>query len=287
MYQYVYHGSGQKLLSFLQSNISLISYNTLQKLLRTKNIKVNGVRQKENVLLQDADIIQVYGVSQPKINVIYSDKNICIADKPAGIETAEADVTDFGSSLQNLLSNQLGENLFAVHRLDRNTSGLIIFAKTQAALAELIRAIKSGKIKKIYYAVVVGKPRQNEARLTAYEQKQPNAGMVNISQTPKPGYIKILTNYKLVKTNGILSLLKVELVTGKTHQIRAHLASVNLPVLGDIKYGNKVANKKYKKSRQLLLSAHIKFDNIGGDLIYLNLKEFNLPFDRLIEDLNF
>ena len=259
-----FHGQDKKLVKFLSESFPKMSYASIQKLLRLKDVKVNGKRVGDNVVLKDGDELYVYA-SEEMINGItlkpvvdYEDDNIIICDKPVGIEVESDKYNDLTLSV-NAYLKQKNQKASPVHRIDRNTTGLVVLAKNEQSKQELEKAFKLHAIEKFYTCVVVGQPKVAEKNMTAYLVKDSKNSFVKIFDSEQKGACEIKTNYKLLKTNGKLSLLQVELLTGKTHQIRAHLAHENLPILGDEKYGNKLANKLYGMHRQLLASTKLVF----------------------------
>ena len=164
------------------------------------------------------------------------------------------------------------------HRLDRNTSGLILFAKNQTALDILLDKFKHHEIEKHYLALVYGVPKKKSERLISYLFKDSSKSLVYISDVPKKGYLKIITSYSLIESINNTSLLDVEIETGRTHQIRAHLSYIGLPIIGDGKYGINEINKKFKAKTQKLVSYKLKFSFIkdSGILNYLNGKSFEI-----------
>ncbi|MDE6613483.1 MAG: RNA pseudouridine synthase, partial [Clostridia bacterium] len=167
---------------------------------------------------------------------------------------------------------------FAVHRLDRNTQGLIVFAKNKGAEAELLSAFKERRVIKTYIALCKNRFKEESATLTAYLKKDEKSASVKIYDKEVPDSVKIITQYSLVEKRGDIALVRITLHTGRTHQIRAHFAHVGCPVLGDGKYGDEALNKKYGFKRQCLISKILAFC-FTGKLSYLNGKSFISGFE--------
>ncbi|GHV00851.1 hypothetical protein FACS1894211_09230 [Clostridia bacterium] len=218
------------------------------------------------------------------MKILYEDTNILIADKPREIEVvSESGEEDF----LTLARREAGADLRAAHRLDRNTAGLIIFAKNESAENELIAAFdpnnEASAVRKFYTAEVAGTMYKKEGVLTAFLFKDSKKAMVYIAAQPKFGYKKIVTKYRVLKESGGTSLIEAELVTGRTHQIRAQFAHIGHPLIGDGKYGDNGINRKYRAKFQRLLSYKVQFRFPKEScLAYLNGRAFQL--ERIFPD---
>jgi 23S rRNA pseudouridine955/2504/2580 synthase len=234
----------------------------LSALLRAGDVKVNGERVKKNVQLSVGDEVAYYTTKKqeekPSHFVVYQDDNILVADKVSGV-SHEALTSEL----------QAKGNYIAVHRLDRNTSGLIVYAKNNEVEKVLLDAFRDKDVTKTYLCFAKNRFKKESDYLTSYLKKDEKEGKVTICDEQKNGYVKIVTEYKVLKKFGDYALCEVTLHTGKTHQIRAHLAHIGCPVLGDEKYGDEELNKKYGVKRQLLVAKRLKFNLIGA-YEYLN-----------------
>ena len=263
----------KKVSDLLYFHFNGLTKNTLYKAFRKKDIRINDVKISEDTFVHTGDVITVYIVDSQlwkdiKIEKIYEDENILVINKPVNIEV----VGD--NSLTSILKNDYSF-ISPCHRLDRNTTGLVLFAKNQKVLDILLDKFKKQEIEKHYLAKVYGIPKVSSQKLTAYLFKDNKKSMVYISDTPKKGYVKIETSFTLLEKNEKekYSILDVELHTGKTHQIRAHLAHIGLPIIGDGKHGINEVNKKFGCKTQCLCSYKLKF-NFKTDAGILNyLKE--------------
>lgn len=252
------------LLKLVLKYYPMFSYGEMQSLLRKKDIKVNGERVHCDVKLFGGEKIEIY--NKPKtVDVLYEDENIVVVHKPVGVECTKADRTYLGKSLEELTG------YYACHRLDMNTEGLIVLAKNKEYQKEMFQVFKERNISKYYLCLVKGfLPKSNDT-LTAYLIK--GKEQVKIVDKPEHSAEKIITKYSVLNTYDNYSFVEVELVTGKTHQIRAHLTSIGNPIIGDNKYGDKDFNKIFGYKKQCLCSYKIIFEGIKGKLSYLNGKE--------------
>ena len=285
----------KKVSDALYFHFNALTKNTLYKAFRKKDVRINDIKMNEDKLVHAGDVISVYIVDDLlykniKIEKVYEDENILIINKPVNIEVVGKD------SLTAMLEKEYSF-ISPCHRLDRNTTGLVLFAKNQESLDILLEKFKYQEIEKHYLAKVYNAKKHNNfginqksqnsvvgknisLTLTAYLFKDNKKSMVYISDIPKKGYVKIETSITLLEKNDKenYSILDVELHTGKTHQIRAHLAHIGLPIIGDGKYGINEINKKFGCKTQQLCSSKLKFNfkTDAGILNYLNGKEIIL-----------
>ncbi len=280
----------KKLNAFLLDTFKDLSMNTLYKALRKKDIRINDKRVSENVIIHEGDTITIY-ISDDLLcpnnnenmkkeilsNIVFEDNNILIVNKPSDLETVSNKNNE--TTLTTILKSY-NNNLEPCHRLDRNTIGLVIFAKNKEALKILFDKFKTREITKIYQCVVYGLLKNKERTIESYLFKDEKKSKVYIIDEPKEKYQKIITSYKVLKEDNKknISLLEVTLHTGKTHQIRAHLAHIGHPILGDGKYGKNEINKEFKLKTQLLCACKIKFEftTESGILSYLNNQTFTI-----------
>ena len=257
-----------------------IHYPLFCKLLRKKDIKVNGKRVNKDIIVHEKDEITLYLPEEKQenkiIQIIYEDNNILVVNKDVGIE-----VTGKNSLTEKLRAQcKEGEKINPCHRIDRNTMGLVVFAKSEKALQIMLEKFKKHEIEKHYLALVYGVPNPKSKRIKSYLFKDNKKARVYIKDEFEKGYQPIITSYTVLeKRKDNTALLDVEIETGRTHQIRAHLAYLGYPIIGDGKYGKNEINRKFRQNTQLLWAYKLKF-NFQKDsdiLTYLNSKEIILP----------
>ena len=237
--------NGKKLNTFLLDNFNGLNINTIYKALRKKDIRINNIKINENCIINKGDEITIFIPDNLlyktfDLNIIYEDDNIIAINKPSGIEVVS---NNNEITLTKLVQNHYSSKEYPApcHRLDRNTSGLIIYAKNKESLEIILDKFKKNEIEKHYKCTIIGIPKIKKQTLEAYLFKDSKKSIVYISDIPKKRYQKIKTSYNVLSENkqNNTSILDVTLHTGKTHQIRAHLAHIGHPILGDRKIWNK------------------------------------------------
>lgn len=266
--------SQEKLIKYIIHNIQGLSFAQAQKHLRKGDIKVNGKRTKENIQINVNDIIEIYMPEKrkPHVDIIYEDDNILIANKPAGLECATRDKSSENTySLEEIFDDK---NAIVVHRLDRLTEGLVILAKSKEIAREFEEIFRTRQVKKYYMAGVSGISQLN-GKYSAHLIKDSKKSIVHIFDKPQPNSKEIITQFTTLKNTDNASVLDILLLTGRTHQIRAHLNYLNLPIINDSKYGKEKTLKIDKYNGYFLTAYKIEFD-ITNKLNYLNGLKFEI-----------
>lgn len=304
--------AGQRLDRFLAKAVPLLPASLAQKYIRIKRIKCNGTRAERDMRLKAGDVLQLYindeffdkprednaylTVATPKLNIVYEDANILLVDKRPGLAVHPHDGAEYGRTLIDHIQAYLyqkrewsprGENSFTpalCNRIDRNTGGIVIAAKTADALRILNQKIKDRELDKRYLAIVEGTPQKARGTLQGYLFKDAKKNRVFVSKTPKPGAKTCQTNYVTLASRQGLSLVECELITGRTHQIRAQFAHAGYPLLGDGKYGK--LDKRYDRTYQALYSYKVTFcfTTDAGALEYLNGKTFQVDHVDFVKE---
>ena len=283
---------GVRLSRFVESVTKDMPRSMMYKAFRNKRIKVNGKRAEPDTRLHQNDLIELYindeffpaGAAapakkpprrQPPVTVIYEDGNIAVLYKPAHLlchsdRTGDDNLVDaFAAYLQAKGEyDPHAEQRFApaiCNRLDRGTEGLVIAAKSYAALRDMNAIIRDNQMKKEYLTITVGTP--PAGRHIAWLQHSEKSNKVRIHAREAEGYKQIITEVTPIRQNGPFTLCRIGLITGRTHQIRAHLAYLGHPVLGDIKYGNRKMNERTGLKTQALCAQRLTFDRIPQDNI--------------------
>lgn len=295
--------SGQRLDKFVLKTVPRLPQSMMYKAIRNKRIKLNGKRAEISSRLCEGDTVQMYLNDEffdsapetefmsvtPVLNILYEDENILLLDKKNGMVVHE-DNDNTADTLINRVKRYLyekgeydpnSENSFApalCNRLDRNTGGIVIAAKNAESLRILNQKIRDREIEKYYLCVTVGVPPKRSDMLTAYLEKDSASNTVKVTDRKSNTNKTIVTGYRVIRDNGKLALVEIKLGTGRTHQIRAHMAHIGCPLLGDGKYGINRINKEYKVKTQALYSYKLRFSfsTESGCLEYLDGKEFRV-----------
>ena len=304
--------AGQRLDRFLAKAVPLLPASLAQKYIRLKRIKCNGKRIDRDTRLNAGDVLQLYindeffekprqdnaylTVASPKLNIVYEDENILLVDKRPGLAVHPHDGAEYGRTLIDHIQSYLyqkrewrprEENAFTpalCNRIDRNTGGIVIAAKTAEALRVMNQKIKDRELDKRYLAIVEGTPKPAVGSLKGYLFKDAKKNRVFVTDTPQAGSKSCQTNYRVLTSRSGLSLVECELITGRTHQIRAQFAHAGHPLLGDGKYGK--LDKRFDRNYQALYSYKLTFafTTDAGSLENLNSKSFQVEKVDFVEE---
>lgn len=268
MKEFVYNGNPRRLTKIIAENFPLFSYNQIVRLIRDREIRVDGVKVSEDVVVCGGSSIRCYA-KDVTLKAVYEDDNITVVYKPKGIPSEGA------FSADSLVKAQNGGAILC-HRLDTNTDGLLMFAKSQRAYEEILKAFKDGRIVKKYSARVYKKI-PSDVVYTNYLVKNSKEGEVKVYSENRAGAARIVTEVRIVGYDGDTTIIEAVIHNGKTHQIRAQLAAHGHFILGDSKYGRDDINRKYNYKKQQLTAKKIEF-NLNSDsfLSYLNNQNISL-----------
>lgn len=281
----VYKGLRQQTLQqYLQQEFPLLSTGLCNKFLRENKIKLNGKKRPLATVLLPHDELRLFipeeFLQTPTAEnrflfagdldkIVFEDEDLLVVDKPAGLpvsdEEGEARDTLLLRAQKYLQRSHSNASPRLCHRLDTGTSGLVLIAKNAGAEAFVTQLIRAHRIRKEYLCVTFGRPQPAAATLQGYHVKDAASGRVYIQQNAARDAKKVETRYETMAVSRRLALLKVELITGRTHQIRAHLASIGCPILGDSKYGNNAANRELRLKYQALCAWRLTFPIIEGE----------------------
>lgn len=297
--------AGQRLDRFIAKSLPLLPPSLSQKYIRLKRIKVNGKGSKRDVRLCEGDTLQLYindalfgkGEAEnfslshwkPRLRIVYEDENILLADKRPG-QSVHADETEKADTLIHHVQaylyqkgewNPEAENAFTpalCNRIDRNTGGLVIAAKNAETLRIANEKIRAHEIEKSYLCVTVGKPKPPEGKIEGFLLKDEAKKEVSFYRRPVPGGRSAATLYRTLEARNGLALVECRLLTGRTHQIRVSMAEIGCPLLGDGKYGDGRANRRYRETRQALYAYKLcfTFPTGAGILSYLRGRTFTV-----------
>ena len=304
----------QRLDKFLFKYFNKAPKSFVYKMLRKKRIKLNGGKAEGSEIIATGDVINMYiapetmdsfmeakevNKAERHFGIVYEDENILIVTKPAGLLTHPESVNDKNTLVDQILFylNEKGEYVpdkessftpAVCNRLDRNTGGMVIAGKNLSAVQAVNKAIAEKKIQKFYYTMVRGEMKESH-EFFGYHIKDEKTNQVKVLKKETPGASKIFTKVRPVEVKDGFSLLEVELITGKSHQIRAHLKAMGYSVVGDRKYGDERVNKRVKEkfglNNQFLYACRLVFNENEGYISYLKGKEFSSKLPDNLENI--
>lgn len=299
----------QRLDRFLRKYLPEYKLGDIYKLFRNKKIKVNNKREKENYMLQLEDVVQLYiadgspvlpksaAVPAKPIDIVYEDENILLVNKPFGLLTHPDSPGDRDTLIDRALYHIAQQEGYipsptftpsTCNRLDRNTGGIVLIAKNYTALKAGNKLIRERGIKKLYLCVVKGIIKE-AGEVRNFLLKDEDSNKVEIMETQEAGAKGVHTKFMPIADNGEYTLMEVELITGRPHQIRAHFASIGHPIVGDVKYGdkniNKIFNDRFQLKHQFLYAYQIVFREAEEGLEYLKGKSFTSKLPASFESI--
>lgn len=278
---------GLMLSALLRQTAAEVPLWAVKEAIKKRDVRINGVRIEGDVRVAQGEEIRVYWPKSimaaaekkmlPAPEVVYEDEHILVINKPQGIPAQFEEQPDKGdSALTRVIAfmqarGDKTDHVHLCHRLDVQTGGLLLFAKDESAYEAALEAFSARTIRKYYTCLVKGCPAQQERVMHAYLRKDAQLSRVAITDYPARGALEITTAYRVIG-RGEYARLEVELITGRTHQIRAHLAHIGHPILGDDKYGDRMVNRRIGLRKQQLWATRMVFE-ASGALSYLNGKE--------------
>ena len=300
--------AGQRFDKLLVKYLNRAPKSFIYKMLRKKNITLNGKKADGSEKLAIGDSVKLFFAdetiakfseleitnAQAELDILYEDEHVLFINKPVGMLSQKAEAND-ESLVEYIISYLLHSKQLTAeelkkfkpsvcNRLDRNTSGLVVAGKSLVGLQQMGAMFRDRSMRKYYRCLVVGEVKEGQY-IKGYLTKDEITNKVCILSKEAKDSVPIETEYQPIWSNGIITLLEVHLITGRTHQIRAHLASEDHPIVGDYKYGNRTKNdeykKKYKLSSQLLHAYRIEFPMLTGELEALSNKCFVAPLPEM------
>ena len=304
--------AGQRFDKLLAKYLNEAPKSFIYKMLRKKNIVLNGKKASGNEMLSVGDSVKLFLAddtiakfskleitdTKTELDILYEDDHVVFVNKPVGMLSQKAEAKD-ESVVEHLISYLLRSGSLTeddlrkfkpsvCNRLDRNTSGLLVAGKSLVGLQKMGELFKNRSLKKYYRCLVVGKLEKKQY-IKGYLVKNEMTNKVTVSEKELPDSLPIETEYAPVWTNGSCTLLEVHLITGRTHQIRAHLASIKHPIIGDYKYGNRKVNdgykEKYQLQSQLLHAYRLEMPELIGEFAGISRKQFTAPLPELFEHI--
>ncbi len=305
--------AGQRLDRWIAKTLPLLPAPLAQKYIRLKRVKVNGKGSKRDVRLQRGDVLQLYindeffetptrenaflSVFKPQLDILYEDEHLMLLNKRPGMVVHPDDQERVNTLITHVQAylyqkkewSPYWENSFApalCNRIDRNTGGIVIAAKTAEALRVMNQKIRDRELQKLYLCVVHGVMNPREGQLKGYILKDEDRAQVRVYNKPVPGGKTAVTLYKTLEARGGLSLVECDLITGRTHQIRAQFATAGHPLLGDGKYGRERDNQRFDRRFQALYSYKLRFQftTDAGCLNHLNGREWTVENVDFVEE---